>query len=57
MENCEDTANMDESELDESDPLDVLDTTKYIPATRQLINCVICDQKFTNKVIPNECFS
>ena len=49
MSNCEDPANMEE-EIDESDPLDVLDTLKWIPAPRQLINCVICDQKFTNKV-------
>lgn len=34
-----------------SDSLDVLDTTKWTPSPRQLISCVICDQKFTNKVI------
>lgn len=44
------------SEIDESerqlnsDSLDVLDTTKWIPLPRKLITCDICDQKFTNKV-------
>lgn len=33
-----------------SDSLDVLDTSKWVPSPRQLITCIICDQKFTNKV-------
>lgn len=52
MEKWQEISKNDEIEMNSpTDQLDILDTTKWIPATRQLINCVICDQKFTNKVI------
>jgi hypothetical protein len=44
------TSEEQQNPTDSSDSLDVLDTTKWTPSPRQLITCVICDQKFTNKV-------
>lgn len=32
-----------------SDPNDVLDTSKWLPSVKML-TCILCDQKFTNKV-------